>query len=146
MTDEYILRQAIEDARACALSMSDNAALIETELPEVGMPAALEARTHEVCDELVGARHDVYAELARLDELIDAGSVSDETVRGSFERIIRWLQAPLEPMHELAHALEAQPEGGVAWSLVAESATHVYEAFGRARDSAQRLWGGQRGR
>ncbi len=143
MTDEYILRQAIEDARACALSMSDNAALIETELPEAGMPAALEARTHEVCDELVGARHDVYAELARLDELIDAGSVSDETVRGSFERIIGWLQAPLEPMHELAHALEAQPEGGVAWSLVAESATHVYEAFGRARDSAQRLWGRQ---
>ena len=143
MTDEYILRQAIEDVRACALSMSDNAALIETELPEAGMPAALEARTHEVCDELVGARHDVFAELARLDELIDAGSVSDETVRGSFERIIGWLQAPLEPMHELAHALEAQPEGGVAWSLVAESATHVYEAFGRARDSAQRLWGRQ---
>lgn len=144
MTDEYILRQAIEDARACALSMSDNAALIETELPEVGMPAALEARTREVCDELVGARHDVFAELSRLDELSDAGPASDEAVRGSFERIIGWLQAPLGPMHELARALEAQPEGGVAWSLVAESATHVYETFGRARDSAQRLWGGRR--
>ena len=143
MTDEYILRQAIEDARACALSMSDNAALIETELPEVGMPAALEARTHEVCDELVGARHDVFAELARLDDLLADGRVSDEAVHGSFQRIIGWMQAPLEPKHELARALEAQPDGRVAWTLVADSATHVYEAFGRARDSAQRLWGGQ---
>lgn len=146
MTDEYILRQAIEDARACALSMSDNAALIETELPEVGMPAALEARTHEVCDELVGARHDVFAELARLDELIDAGRASDEIVRGSFERVIGWLQAPLEPMHELARALEAQLQGGAAWTLVADAATHVYEAFGRARESARQLWGDEQGR
>lgn len=77
MTDEHTLRQAIDDARARALAMSDNAALIETELPELGLPAAL----------------------------------------------------------------EAQPQGGVAWALVADSATHVYEAFGRAHDSAQRLWG-----
>jgi hypothetical protein len=85
----------------------------------------------------------VFAELARLVELLEGRRASDEIVRGSFERIIGWLQAPLEPMHELARALEAQPEGGAAWSLVAESATHVYEAFGRARESAQRLWGRQ---
>lgn len=143
MTDEHTLRQAIEDARACALSMSDNAALIETEFPDLGMPVALEARTREVCDELVGAKHDVFAELARLDDLLADGRVSDEAVHGSFQRIIGWMQAPLEPMHELARALEAQPQGRVAWTLVADSATHVYEAFGRARDSAQRLWGGQ---
>jgi hypothetical protein len=140
MTDEHTLRQAIEDARACALSMSDNAALIETDLPELGMPAALEARMREVCNELVGAKHDVFAELSRLDDLLADGRVSDEAVHGSFQRVIGWMQAPLEPMHELARALEAQPEGRVAWALVADSAAHVYEAFGRARDSAQRLW------
>jgi hypothetical protein len=135
------LRRAIEDARACALSMMDNAALIETELPEIGMSAALETRTREVCDELVGAKHDVFAELAELERLRDEGPVPDEIVRASFERVIGWLQAPLEPMHELARALEAQPHGGAAWTLVADAATHVYEAFGRARESAQRLWG-----
>lgn len=38
---------------------------------------------------------------------------------------------------------QAQAEAGVAWSLVADSATYVYQAFGRARDSAQRLWSDQ---
>ncbi len=141
MTNEDTLQRAIDDARACALAMSDNAALIETELPELGLPAALEARTREVCDELVGAKHDVFAELARVEGLLAEGRASGEALLGSFQRIVGWLQAPLEPMHELARALEAQPQRGVAWSLVADSATHVYEAFGRARDSAQRLWG-----
>ncbi len=143
MTDEHTLQQAIDDARTCALSMPDNAALIETELPEIGIPAALEARTRELCEELVGAKHDVFAELARLDALLAEGRASDETVHGSFERIIGWLQAPLGAMHELVHALQAQAETGVAWSLVADSATYVYQAFGRARDSAQRLWSDQ---
>ena len=140
------LSNAIDDARACALSMLDNAALIETELPEVGMSAALEARTREVCDELVGAKHDVFAELAELDRLRDEGPLPDEIVRASFERVIGWLQAPLGPMHELARALEAQLQGGAAWTLVADAATHVYEAFGRARESARQLWGDEQGR
>ncbi len=146
MTDEHTLRQAIDDARACALSMSDNAALIETELPELGLPAALEARTREVCDELDGAKHDVFAELVRLERLLAEGGASGEALRSSFLRIVGWLQAPLDPMHELARALQAQPQRDVAWSLVADSATHVYEAFGRARESAQRLWADEQGR
>lgn len=141
MTNEFALQRTIGDARACALAMSDNAALIETELPELEMPAALEARTREVCGELVGAKDDVFAELARVEGLLAEGRASGEALLGSFQRIVGWLQAPLEPMHELARALQVQPECGAAWSLVADSATYVYEAFGRARDSAQRLWG-----
>ena len=80
------------------------------------------------------------------ERLLAEGGASGEALRGSFRRIVGWLQAPLDPMHELARALQAQPQCDVAWSLVADSATHVYEAFGRARESAQRLWADEQGR
>lgn len=144
MTDEHILQQAIDDARACALAMMDNAAFIETELPDVAMPPALESRAREVCAELVGTKHDVFSELSELEEMRADGQVADSVVRARFERIIDWLGSPLEPMHELVRAIEVLTQGGLAWTLVAESATNIYEAFTRARDSAQRLWGGER--
>ncbi len=129
-------------ARDCALVMLESATYIQRELPNVQMDDSIRATTEELCSALVGTKHDMFTEAFELDELLAAeASESDILVR--VNRIVQWLWQDVERMHQLVTALESaskrDPAFGLAYLLIAESATNILQAFNRTRAAADQL-------
>ena len=160
--------EAMDAIRDCALVMMENASYVQQELPRVEMSEALRSRTAEVCESMVGTKHDVISELFELDELLqpegDQAEVSSpqaETgqaaaasrqaeptaaeVSSRIERVIAWLWEDISRMHELVLALRADSQKNddytLALVLVQESAANIINAFNRAKAAAEALPG-----
>jgi len=101
----------MDEARECAMQMSQNALFIQGELPNVEMP-----------DELLGAQ----------------GSETD--VRSRVNRIIAWMGLDIATVHELVFALHSaskeDPDYAVAFMLGAESGANILKAFGAVAAAA----------
>jgi len=54
----------------CAVQMMQNAIYVQKELPNVQMSDALRRQAGEICDQLIGTKHDLITELFDLDELL----------------------------------------------------------------------------
>jgi hypothetical protein len=130
------------EARNCALVMLESATYIQRELAHVRLNHELRAQTEQVCTALVGTKHDIISELFELDELLGPDA-SAPVIRSRVNRIVQWLWDDITRMHQLVMALESaskqNPVCGLAYVLVAESATNMLNAFNRTRTAADSL-------
>jgi hypothetical protein len=126
-------------ARECAVQMMQNAIYVQKELPNVQMSDALRRQAGEICDQLIGTKHDLITELFDLDELLPTGA-SDATIGERVERMVRWARDDLLRLHELVVAIEDEgrrdPQAMIAGILVMESAGNVLNAFNRMQSAA----------
>ncbi len=126
-------------ARLCSQEMRANASYIEENIRTMEVSAEHRAAILTLCSALDWTEHDVRSEL---DELLELGSAAPpEIIQGRIKRIVRWLSEDLPAIHEIVQALHVansqDPKNGLAYLLVAESATNILHAFNGARDSAQ---------
>jgi hypothetical protein len=134
--------QFLVAARCCADLMLEGAAFIRKELPNVHMSEALRVRTQQLCEDLVGTKHDVVSELLDFYDPID-GRSQDEVTLMRVKRINAWLIEYLPGMHEIVQALDAATQTGVndkgAYILVAETAAGILNAYKDVREAAERI-------
>ncbi len=127
------------EARTCGLAMLENATFIQRELPNVPMSDELREQTRQVCDSLIGTKHDIFTELFELDELLSA-KASLSVIHLRVNRIVKWFREDITRMHELVMALEStgkqDPACQPACVLVVESAANILNAFNRTKTAA----------
>lgn len=132
------------DAQNCALSMSDNAAYVLKELPRVG----LDHFTHEYavacCLEFVDTQQKIRDDLISYLERERDYSVSEERLRETSQRIFGRIREATRKMHLLVKDLEERSgrnpvEYGLAYLLVAESATNVLNSFNELQHTTEVL-------
>lgn len=142
--DSKAVLAAMGAIRDCALAMMGNASYIQQELPRVEMTGELRVRTAEVCESLIGTKHDVISELFELDELLQT-EADWAVVSSRIDRAVRWLGEDISQMHALVLALreasQKNDEYTLALVLVQESAANIVNAFNRAKAAAEALPG-----
>ena len=128
------LSQFMSAAATCTYSMLKSADYIQGELPQLKVSEAMGEQIMDVCEHLVGTKHDVQTEISDLGEL-DA-AVDSEVVQGRVRRIEAWLSEEIPRLHAVVTALE--PTGSVAYILVAESVVNIMNSFREVRDAGDR--------
>ena len=128
--------EALSAIRDCALIMLDNASYVQRELPNVVIADPLRSQTAEVCDAMVGTKHDIISELFEIDELLKSDTES-AIISSRLARSITWLWEDISRLHQVVMALRADSQKDenytLALILVEESAANILSAFNRAR-------------
>ena len=134
--------------RECALQMMSNAAYVLEELPKVSMPEAMRERTREICNTLIGTKHDLVSGLFDLTEA-DTAPVTDAEIGARVERLVQWALEDLRVLHRLVVDLDAESQHDqgtqLASILVMESAGNVMKAFDAMYGAAEGLLRALRG-
>ena len=134
------VREFMTNAAACAHAMLENATYIEKELGSLDISESLRVAIREVCSGLNGTKHDVVHELGEIADLL--GSLKSEVVPDRVSRIMAWLSEDVSKLHALVKSLDALAKEdkriGVAYLLVAESATNILHRFTEAGDAADK--------
>lgn len=137
------LRSLMSEAHRCAMAMLSNAEFVGKELPNVRMDEATRTRTRELCERLVGTKHDIVSELGELDDLLEE-SAGEDRIKRKVAMMLKWLGEDVELLHGLVTALEAaakrDPDCTSAYILVSESAVNVIKPFRRAQAAAESIW------
>ncbi|MEW6668410.1 MAG: hypothetical protein AB1512_24625 [Thermodesulfobacteriota bacterium] len=130
------LQEALSAIRDCALIMLENASFIQQELPNVEMADPLRSQTAELCDTMVGTKHDIISELFEIDELLNSNSESKE-ISSRLARCIKWLWEDASRLHQVVMALREDSQRNedhiLALILVQESAANILNAFNCAK-------------
>lgn len=126
-------------AYACAMSMMNNAAYVQKELPTVELPTDVRAAVETLCADWIGTKHDVVHELGELKESSNIG----DRVR----RIMSWLGEDMVKLQEQVHRLEAlataEDRYRLAYLLVGESGGNILRSFVAAGETADRVLEGR---
>lgn len=135
--------------RECAMQMLSNGQYVLGELPNVKMSDELRERTRDVCNGLIGTKHDLITELFDLDDLV-ATEATDAQVGERVERIVQWAFEDLTKLHQVVTALDEASkrddlEFGSAGLLVMESAGNILNAFHPMRAAADAVLRAVRG-
>jgi len=130
------VQEALSAIRDCALIMLENASYVQRELPNVVIADALRSQTAEVCDAMVGTKHDIISELFEIDELLKSDAKS-AIISSRLARSIRWLWEDISRLDQVVMALRANSQKDetftLALILVEESAANILNAFNRAK-------------
>jgi flagellar biosynthesis/type III secretory pathway chaperone len=130
------VQEALSTIRDCAFIMLENASYVQRELPNVEMTDLLRSQTAEVCDAMVGTKHDIISELFEIDELLKSDAEL-AVISSRFNRSIRWLWEDLSKLDQLVMALRADSQKNKnhigASILVEESAANILNVFNRAK-------------
>lgn len=105
--DKSAIDEVMNAAHDCAMIMLETANYIQGELPNVHMDEALQTQAEEVCNALIGTKHDVISGLFEIDDLLRPTGASSAEITSRLERIIRWLREDVSRMHELVMALDS---------------------------------------
>ena len=140
--DRKAVLLAMDAIRDCALAMMGNASYIQQELPRVEMTGELRSRTAEICESMVGTKHDVIHELFAVDVLLES-KAGQTTVQSRIDLILGWLWEDIARMHELVLALREDSRQNddfvLALVLVQESGANIINAFNGAKAAADAL-------
>jgi len=130
------VQEALSAIRDCALMMFENVSYVQRELPNVEIDDSLRSQTGEVCDAMVGTKHDIISELFEIDELLKSDAEL-AVISSRLTRSIRWLWEDLSRLDLLVMALRADSQKNenhtLALILVEESAANILNAFNRAK-------------
>jgi len=141
--NESAIHEVMNAARDCAMIMLETANYIQAELPNVQINEALQSQAEEVCNALIGTKHDVISQLFEIDDLLRPTGASSPEIASRLDRIIRRLCEGVSRTHELVMALDSakkqNPACALAYVLVAESATSIINAFNRTKAAADFL-------
>jgi len=134
--------KAISAIRDCALIMLENASYIQHELPNIEMLEALRLQTAEVCESMIGTKHDVISEIFEIDELLES-KTDWALVLSRIDRVIRWLWEDISKMNQVVMALREDSHKNedhtLALVLVQESTTNILTAFNYAKAAVDTL-------
>lgn len=134
------VHEFMASAGACAQAMLENATYIEKELGTLDIPEPILGDIREVCTSLNGTKHDVVHELGELSDLLD--SSSSQLVPDRVRRVMSWLSEDVSKLNGLVKSLEPLTKEdkriGIAYLLVAESATNILHRFTEAGDAADK--------
>ncbi|MBK9520655.1 MAG: hypothetical protein IPO13_03365 [Rhodocyclaceae bacterium] len=134
------IREFMTTAGTCANAMLEHATYIEKELRSLDIPESIRVAIREVCSSLNGTKHDVVHELGEFDDLL--GTSKSKVIPDPIRRIMVWLSEDVSKLHALAKSLEALAKEdkriGIAYLLVAESATNILHRFTEADDAADK--------
>ena len=130
------VQEALSAIRDCALIMLANASYVQRELPNVVIADPLRSQTAEVCDAMVGTKHDIISELFEIDELLKSDTES-AIISSRLARSITSLWEDISRLHQVVMALRAESQRDknytLALILVEESAANILNAFNRAK-------------
>jgi len=123
------------------MQMMSNADYIMKELPNINLPDELGNKLSNICEGLVGTKHDIINELDDLSTAISSSEEITHDIKTRINRIIRWIADDLPEIHELVMELQtlskSEPAYGLAFMLVAESAVNILNAFNEAAAEAE---------
>jgi hypothetical protein len=121
----------------CAHTLLENVMYIQKELPTLDLADAQRSAIVQICSTLVGTKHDVVSELFDLQDI--QGVAAPGVIRQRIERIVRMVIEDLTSLHEVVQSLESATandrRAGLAYVLVAESATNMLRSFATMRDA-----------
>jgi 3-phosphoglycerate kinase len=130
------VQEALSTIRDCALTMLENVSYVQRELPNVEIADSLRSQTAEVCDAMVGTKHDIISELFEIYELLESDAEL-AVISSRLTRSIRWLWEDLSRLHQVVMALRADSQKNEnhtsATILIEESAANILNAFNRAK-------------
>jgi hypothetical protein len=116
--------------------MLENASYIQHELQNVEIPDPLKSQTTEICDALVGTKHDIISELFEIHDLLESDAES-AVISSRLTRSIRWLWEDISRLDQVVMALRADSQKNeshtLALILVEEAAANILSAFNRAK-------------
>jgi hypothetical protein len=106
------------------------------------MRKALRSQTAEVCESMVGTKHDVISELFEIDELLKS-KTDWAAVSSRIDHLIRWLWEDISKMHQVVMALREDSQKNqdhtLSLILVQESAANIINAFNCAKAAVDAL-------
>ena len=124
----------------CAHTLLENVMYIQKELPALDLAEAQRSAIVQICSTLVGTKHDVVSELFDLQDI--EGAAGPDVIQKRIERIVQMVIEDLTQLHEVVQSLESAIASdrrvGLAYLLVAESATNMLRSFVEMRDAADR--------
>jgi hypothetical protein len=116
--------------------MFENASYVQRELSNVVIADPLRSQTAEICDAMVGTKHDIISELFEIDELLKSDAEL-AVISSCLARSIRWLWEDISKLHQVVMALRADSQKDenytLALILVEESAVNILNAFNHAK-------------
>jgi hypothetical protein len=86
--------------------MFENASYVQRELSNVVIADPLRSQTAEICDAMVGTKHDIISELFEIDELLKSDAEL-AVISSCLARSIRWLWEDISKLHQVVMALRA---------------------------------------
>jgi hypothetical protein len=131
-------------AWACAHTLLENIMYIQKELPTLDLPEAQRSAIVQICTTLIGTKHDVVSELFDLQDMESAAE--PDMIQKRIERIVQMVIEDLTQLHEVVQSLESAMANdrrvGLAYFLVAESATNILRSFAEMSTAAERYGAG----
>ncbi len=131
-TDPQEINRYLSESHTCAMQMMMNAAYIQKELPNLSMPDDLRATISNLCDELIGTKHDLMNEIIECRELMAENTDTSQTEQ-KLQVMHQWMIAGVQNIQECVTTIQqriadhsVEPLVGM---LVMESAANVISSI-----------------
>jgi hypothetical protein len=130
----------------CAMQMMNNAEYVRRELPALKLTDELHTLISSLCDEWTSTKFDVFTEMYDLRDGITTNAFNAPEILVRCVRVETRLNEPIGKADGVIKRLETAKEGnecadaGLAWMLVAESATNVLNANAEVSASMPTNW------
>lgn len=124
--DHETIQRDLTGTRNLAIQMMQNALYIQKQLPSLEMPDDLRTRISELCDELIGTKHDLIHEIFEVSEWLESEPHWYEPWK---ERIRSWVFETIRSIDECVVILQEAVKNGLVSDivplLVMESAVNI---------------------
>jgi hypothetical protein len=131
-TDSQEINRYLSESHTCAMQMMMNAAYIQKELPNLTMPDDLRATITNLCDELIGTKHDLMNEIIECRELMVINTDTSQTeqkLQVMHQWIIRGVQNIQECVTTIQQRIADHSVEPLVGMLVMESAVNVISSI-----------------
>lgn len=130
--DSQEINRYLSESHTCAMQMMMNAAYIQKELPALGLPDDLRATITNLCDELIGTKHDLMNEIIECRELMMINADTSQTeqkLQVMHQWIIRGVQNIKECVTTIQLRIADNSVEPLVGMLVIESAVNVISSI-----------------
>jgi hypothetical protein len=130
--DSQEINRYLSESHTCAMQMMMNAAYIQKELPNLTMPDDLRATITNLCDELIGTKHDLMNEIIECSELMVINTDTSQTeqkLQVMHQLIIKGVQNIQECVTTIQQRIADHSVEPLVGMLVMESAVNVISSI-----------------
>jgi len=128
-TDPQTIQQFITGTRDCAMQMMQNSAYILKELPTIEMADPIRDQITELCQELIGTKHDVFGEISQVADHLEQEHPDLTLIDSALGAMQRWMSESILRVNECVTAVQEAISQGAASPLlgilVMESAVNI---------------------
>jgi len=128
-TDPRTIQQFITGTRECAMQMMQNAAYILKELPAIEMADPIRNQITELCQELIGTKHDLFGEISQVVDHLEQEHPDADLIDSAIGSMQRWMSESILRVHACVTSIQEEMDKGDAspllGMLVMESAVNI---------------------